>query len=309
MAIVHWGYRFVDPRGAPGPWTAPTDPPSDALADYLLAHCTEVRKKAQLATSGPAIFSEHAAGARFQMVRTGSNTQFEEAGADLAERLQTAMDDRSKAGFLVALQLAEGDKTEAAVLKLDISERVGAAAARRNGVVMLEPIANLLDRAGGLDKGAIVPDQRPDSDAIVADRLGAAAQYFLRAMGLRQEAARNESTPALIRLVARIAPERTESFVSQLAAEQAPVVVDDLLSRLDAPEAEIRQIRAALDKQPRALRIVDPIARPPRVEIRAGEIAITGLSVQAARGVQWSQLAGGWRITIDVQDEPKRIFR
>jgi hypothetical protein len=221
------------------------------------------------------------------------------------------MDNRSKRGFLVALRrTVAGGVKQAGVLKLDVHDDTAAAARLVAGELRLEAVQDLLDLQGDLQKGAIYPDPRAESDVVVGDRLMTeTAQYFLRAVEVQQIAAASSATKAFVDVIGKIAPARIDDLARELGTYDQPVTPQAFLEEHPGllSETEQRQVIDRLEGQLRPVRVVNPVASPPKAVVVANGITIRGAATEMER-VSWEPHAGGWRIQIDVGEEPRKRY-
>lgn len=309
MTLEHVAYAFVEPGGQSPSCRVHTV--SDEIAVYLLDHVDDLMKRFGRGSIPPASFRSSAAGQRFYALREGDEAQFVAAAQELSTRLHTAMDARSKRGFLVAIREI-GESPRVAVLKLDVHEEHAAVLhADREGVT-LEAVQDLLDIPGELQKGAIVPDPRADSEVIVGDRATEeTALYFLRALEIQQVCPARQGGGLVIQAVREISPDNERAVAELIAGYDAPVSPAQLFD--DNPTALGRQARdevlAQLDAQTRPVRLIDPVARPPKGIVTADGITITGPVRFINDRVRWEQRGPSWLIEISVAEEPRRTFQ
>jgi hypothetical protein len=309
MAITNVAYAYVEPGGAAPDCKIRTV--SEEIRLYLSEHVDDLLTRAGRDSSAPAFFRTQAAEQRFNDMLTGTKDQFLAAASELTERLFTAMDNRSKKGFLVAVRRSAPDgDAQAAVLKLDVSDKSAAAALLVKGEERLETVRDLLDRPGELQKGAVYPDPRTESNVVVGDKVMVeTAQYFLRALEVQQIAAAGSATKSFVDVVAAVATDKVDGIVRELDAYSGPVSPPDFFQQhpdlLTTEERE--QTLDQLEQQPRPVRIVNPLARPPKAVVFADGIAIRG-GVNEMQKVGWVQHGAGWQIQINVVDEPRKRY-
>lgn len=309
MAITLVAYAYVEPGGA-----APTcriRTVSREIHRYLDGHMDDLLGRAGRGSSAPAFFRGQDAESRFVHLQLGANDEFLAAARTLTERLHTAMDNRSKRGFLVAVRRSlDSQEAQAGVLKLDVHDEPAAAARQTGDELQLEAVRDLLDLPGDLQKGAVFPDPRAESEVVVGDRVMVeTAQYFLRALEVQQIAAQSSATKSFIDVVASVATGKVDAFAQELDSYDQPVspqlVFDEHPDLLTLEERD--QVLGRLEGQPRPVRIVNPATRPPRVVVSADGITIRG-GVEDMQKVQWVQQGGGWQIRIDVSQEPRKRY-
>ncbi|SRR6266566_3105718 len=311
MPIEYVAYAFVQPGGTLPRCKLHTV--SGEVAGYLLDHVQDLLKRADRGSSPPARFRRPAALRRFEQLSTGSRAQFLAAAQELTSNLHTAMDQRSKRGFFVALrELVDHGAPRAAVLKLDVHDERAAIVRQVGQDVELETIKDLLDLPGELQKGAVHPDPRPDSEVVVGDKvIELTAQYFLRALEVQQISPPGQGPSVLIRVVSEVAPDRVQKVAEVISEYEGPVTPAQLFDEHpDVLSDEQREaVLSSLEAQPRPVRIMDPIARPPKATVRADGISISGLATQVDRLVSWQRRGGEWVIEIHVSEEPFRTYQ
>jgi hypothetical protein len=317
LPIVHLTYSYVEP-GRPVTRCSPKTASAD-LGQYLEQHLDWLLRGASTRRSPPAEFLTQDARARFQVMETGTDSEFIAAAQQLLDRLMANIDGRSKPGFFVAARRRDGRSrpavVQAAVMKLDVSDKAAAAVRPSlNGEPTLEAFRGLLDTPGSLQKGAIHPDPRPlgESEVVVGDRqLTEAALFFLRTIDARQNADPGQATVQAIQAVCDVAPEKAPAIAAALAATSAPVAPDDFFDAnrdlLDTGERE--QVVGRLTLGPRPVREIDPSRHALLQELTADGILVRGRSeiIDSKVDVQRRQ-GGGWRIQVDVDEEPRRRY-
>lgn len=309
MAITLVAYAYVEPGGS-----APTcriRTVSKEIHRYLDRHMDDLLGRAGRGSSAPAFFRGKGPQGRFVHLQSGSNDEFLAAARILTERLHTAMDNRSKRGFLVAVRRSlDSQAAQAGVLKLDVHDEPAAAARQTGDELRLEAVKDLLDLPGDLQKGAVFPDPRPDSQVVVGDRVMVeTAQYFLRALEVQQIAAPSSATKSFVDVVASVTTGKVDAFAKELDLYDQPVspqtVFDEHPDLLTAEERD--QVLGRLEQQPRPVRIVNPATRPLRAVVSADGITIRG-GVEDINKIRWVQQRGGWQIRIDVSQEPRKRY-
>jgi hypothetical protein len=308
MTIDLVAYAYVEPGGATP--TAAIKTVALQTADYLERHVVSLLHRASQGTTAQAQFRTPAASQRFDRLRSGSHQQFLGAANDLVVRLHTAMDNRAKRGFFVALRLRRST-TLGGVLKLDVhDEPIGIVGQDAQGLPELDAVLDVLDLPGELQKGAIFEDPRPDSEVVVGDKvMTETAQYFLRAIEVQQIAAASSAGRAFVSVVRTVAPTKVEQVARTLARYPGPVTPERFFQ--DNPtvlSADEQQTTAArLEQQTRPVRIIDPASKPLREVVSADGIEIRG-PVETMERVSWRPYQGRFRIVIDVDQEPRRRY-
>ena len=275
---------------------------------YLDAHVNALAAKASNGSLSPAVFRSADASTRFNRLASGSKADFLNKSQDLAERLFARMDQRAKRGFFVTLRRT--GPSLGAALKLDVHD--AAAAALRfdsTGGPTLEAVKDLLDIPGELQKGAIVPDRRGDSEVIVGDKLAVTSLYFLDALDAEQHALAGPATAELLRVVQEVAPHKAAATAAVLEVEERTTLVNFLDRHEDLLDQEERIAvldRARVRKRP--IDGIDPSSYALREQIEADGITIRGRASTIRQKLQISPRPGGYRIQIDVDEEPRRRF-
>jgi len=271
--------------------------------------------RATKGTSAPAYFATSDAKQRFTDLRTGSEDDFLAAADSLTQRLHTAMDERAKKGFIVAVRRSSDPNgpagiAQVGVLKLDIHDEPAAAAREIEDELTLEAVQGLLDLPGELQKGAVYPDPRADSDLVVGDRVMVeTAKYFLRSLDVQQIAAAGSATKSFVEVVAKVAPAKLDDVVEELDGYDHAISPTAFLAEhpelLDEHERE--ETLQGLEGLTRPVRIIDVPTKPPRVVVSADGISIRG-AVMDMHKVTWHPSNGGWQIQIDVSEEPRKSY-
>jgi hypothetical protein len=220
------------------------------------------------------------------------------------------MDGRTKAGFFVALRRELPSKTpQVAALKLDILDKAAAAARREpSGHFRLEAIEDLLDLPGDLHKGAVYPDPRRDSDVVVGDEVTVeTALYFLRALEVRQTAKAAAAGKLFLQVVEEAAPAKLGPVAQALGTADGELTPKELFDAHPGllTDNEKSQILNALDTEVRPVVTLSPGARRIRKIVTADDIVIRGAVADMEAKVDWGSTPNGWRITIDVQQQPQ----
>jgi hypothetical protein len=306
MALVLVAYSYVEP-GGPVPSLARHSVDPD-LAAYLEQHVSALLGRVGSKTTPPAYFSNGVAANRFTVLRNGNTPAFLKTATELGVRLHREMDQRTKRGFLVALRRQTGQGPEAAVLKLDVLEKAGAAIQETAGQPDLAAVKDMLDAPGELQKGAVTPDPRPNSDVVIGEQFVDTSQYFLRALEISQSYSTTQSVREIVKVVSRVAPGSVPRLFEELE-RTAPVSVTDFFAQhpdiLPTPD-NTADVLGRLNQLKRPLQPIDPNQVPIRRTILADGIKITGRPQELAAKLQITPLPDNrWRITIDVDSEPR----
>ncbi len=309
MAITLVSYSYLEPGGTPPKMLERTI--SSDIREYLEAHVDDLLARIGHGSIAPAVFRSAEGAERFEKLNTGTKAEFLANAQSLADRLHQRMDYRTKRGFFVALRRSVNNPL-AAALKLDVHD-AAAAAVRFDaaGEATLEAVEDLLDIPGELQKGGIVPDERPNSQIVVGDKLTVTSLYFLDALDVEQRAAPGPATADLVRVVQTVAPEKVDSVAKTLEVEPARIPITtffeahpDLLD--DDQKAEVLD-RARVKRRP--IDEVDPSSYVLRETIEADGITIRGRASTLREKVRILDRPGGFRIQIDVDEQPRRTYK
>ena len=287
----------------------------DAKLDaFLLGHFHAMRSLADKDDSPQSRFVEDEAKTLFESLRTGSDDAFLPAAHALTLRLIAEMDGRMDPGLLVCVQVDDGGTMSAGAFKLEVVAPNSAILDKLDsGEEVLSAVTNVMDSPGELQKGALVEGPRAGSDVIVGDRLPENSLYFPRGLGIRTEQKALDAAADLI-----VAIEEAHGRDAATAAMAAlPAIssahVDKVLGDLSGSVPELDEqaqsaIKAALDARPRPVGRIATSASLKRV-IRASGVTVN-LPVNGAADAMIEQRPnGGWRIVIDVPDEPTTEIR
>lgn len=305
MAISRLTYAYVEQEGKAPNCKMRTA--SGELQTYLEAHVDDLVGRRDDGRSPPSTFNSTDVRARLDLLHTGTDTEFLEAAQLLAARLQKEMDGRTKRGFFVALTRETEGVTQTAVLKLDVLGKYGAAIGTDTaGEPDLEAFKDLLDIPGELQKGAVFPDTRADSDLTVGDKLPETSLYFLRALDVQQVSAPGPATGSLLKAVRDVAPNRVLA-VSKALEQETRTTPEDFFQRHPdlVTQEQSGQVLDRLRQQKRPVREIDPSARPLIGSYSADGLTIRGPLAYLRDKVTITQRPGGWRIQIDVTEQPR----
>lgn len=306
MAITLVSYTYVEAGGAPPKIRERNS--SSAVRSYLDAHVDALMRKAATNSVSPAVFRSDDGRACFEHLSTGTKAQFLATSQELADQVYSRMDQRAARGFFVTLR--RRSPALGAALKLDVNDAAAAALRRDSaGEPTLEAVQDLLDIPGELQKGAVVPDGRPDSEVIVGDKLVKASLYFLDALDVQQHVAAGPATVDFLRVVQEVAPTKVAATVAAVEQETRTSLRDffdrhtDLLD--DNEKAQVLD-RARVRRRP--IDAIDPESYAVREEIEADGIVIRGRSSTIREKLRISERPGGYRIEIDVEEQPRRRY-
>ena len=308
MAITLVSYSYLEPGGTP-PMMLERAISSDILV-YLDAHVSDLVARTSHGNIAPAVFRSGEGAKRFEKLNTGTRDEFLASAQSLADRLYERMDNRTKRGFFVALRKT-ADISYAAVLKLDVHDSA-AAAARFDSPsgATLEAVEDLLDIPGELQKGGVVPDPRDNSKIAVGDKLTITSLYFLDALDVQQRAIPGPATRDLVRVVQAIAPDKADSVATTLELEPSMVSIDEFFE--DHPDLLTTEQTTAVLERARAKRRpieeVDPSSYVLRETIEADGITIRGRASTLREKARILNRPGGFRIEIDVDEQPRRTY-
>lgn len=283
----------------------------DAQLDaFLIGHFEAMRELAANEDSPLSTFFDADAKKLFETLRTGTEDEFLTAAHSLCLRLIAEMDGRMEPGLLVCLQIDEDGALSAGALKLEVVAPNSAILEKLDsGEEVLTAVTDVMDAPGELQKGALVDDPRAGSDVIVGDRLPENSLYFPRGLGIRTEQKAIDAAADLILAIEKAhgTAVATKAVTALPKVQEARVdsVLKDLQSsvpELDNPALEA--IKAKLDARPR------PVGRvatntPLKQVIRASGVTIHAPINSVVKVSSNTNPTGGWRIIIDVPDEPK----
>jgi hypothetical protein len=305
LPITIVSYAYVEPGGVPPTMTKRAT--TAEVRSYLSEHVDALQAKAGRGSLAPAVLRTTDATTRFDRLKSGTEKQFIEASQAIASSLFTRMDKRSKRGFFVTIR--RSNPTVGAALKLDVNDAAAAALRVKSGTPTLEAVTDLLDIPGELQKGAVYPDSRSESDIVVGDKLAVTSLYFLEALDLEQHASPGPATADLMRVIQEVAPSKVAATAAALEGESR-LTVDDFLERHEdlLDEDERTEVRQRSEARRRPIDIVDPASYALREEIEADGITVRGRTSAIAEKVTIQQRPGGYRIQIDVQEEPRRRY-
>lgn len=308
MPLTLVSYCFVE-RGGDAPICVVRNPIDPHVADYFEAHVVDLMARPGRKSVPPARFANPAARLRFQHLASGTEDEFVVAAQELATRLYEKMQPTSaKKGFFVALRRENGGAPEGVVLKLDASDGPAAALETTKDGPELEAIANLLDIPGALQKGAVAPDARGGSDVIVGERWDNTRQYFLAALDVVQNLSERESVYQMLKVVQTRAPQSVPNVLRGIAEREHATDFTTLLSEpalLDDPI--LAEVLTELRNSPRPLLPMSRDHVPLTRKIEADGVTISAPVLAFDERVSWARRDPpqlGWRITIDVQNEP-----
>jgi hypothetical protein len=271
---------------------------------YLEAHVEDLMKKADTNASPPANFNSRRGEQAFESLATGTDNAFFAAAQDLATSLYDAMDGRTRRGLLIALRRDVAPRV--AVLKLDVV-RDSAAVLGAGGEI--DPVHDLLDITGQLQKGAVTPDARPNSAVIVGDKLGDAAKYFLDALDISQLQNPTKAVADVARVIYEKAPDVAEAAIDRLPSSQAGTVAEFMSSVSDLIDSDRRDaVLSALDQQFRPARFLDTRHATVTKTIRGDGITIKG-SLADMEKVRLEQVRGTDKYRLEIEFDRKPEIR
>lgn len=277
---------------------------------YLEEHIESLMKLASEGTGPPARFRTSNDSSRFEALLHADDSAFLASSQSLVERLLTHMDGRSRRGFFVALVTEIGAGRTASVLKLDVHDKSGAAMRRTRGRPRLESVQDLLDVPGELQKGAVYPDPRTVSEIIVGDKLAETSYYFLECIGVVQTTKAGLATASFVKSIAGIvSPGATIAVVRALEGSGPVNPIEFLRQRpelLDGEQLEAVEQQLRIRKRP--IEVIDPSSRVIDEVVSADGITIRGRAADLADKLRVLPRGAGWRIQIDVDEEPRRTW-
>lgn len=284
---------------------------SGNMDSLLSEHLSNLRGRAASGRSPDARFVSDDARERFLALRDGSGEDFLAAASELAAALISRMDRRTDPGYLVALREADGENRSCAVLKMEVTDSyAGFVRHDPDEGEVLDAIRNLLDTPGRLQKGAVVPDERASSEVIVGDRLLETALYFLDALGIQQVERPSQAVVGLLAIADDALPGRQDEVAARLQSSNASTVHEFLeeVPRID-PATKADLLRRA-EQRRRPIEGLDPKrAQTLRKIFRVAGVTISGRVSDMERVQVSRRIEGGWRITIDVDEQPTTEYR
>lgn len=308
--------RITYARVAKGavPGAARTKQHDSELDRFLTEHFAALRALATRDDAPLSFFISDAPRDQFERLRTGSEQVFLAAAHGLTLALIGEMDNRSAEGLLVCVQVTDDGEKWAAAMKLEVIAPNSAVLDRlESGEEVLSAVTDVMDAPGDLQKGALVMDPRAGSDVVIGDRLSQDALYFPRAFGIRTH---QKPTEAASDLVAAI-EQRQGTAVAVRAAREMPrleaaparEVLEGLGQQIPELDTEAQAaVASALEARPRPVREVNTEA-PLKQVIRASGVTVQVPLASSAEVEVTSKAGGGWRITIDVEEEPRMEIR
>lgn len=303
-------------KGQPPPTGLPIGPNVEEISDFLVSHArglrrgtTERANEASKAAPLTRFLTKANTEAQFQDLAHGSDDEFLAAARTFTTDLITQMGHKNaKEGVLVCATFEDAGQMSAAALKLEVVSEHGAfLEGLESGRVTLTAIQQVLDRPGDLQKGVVYPDPRPDSDAIVADRVNQTeAQYFLTAVGIEviepgksalgivaqtlSDAVRPEDRVRVIRQLQDAEGGEVDEVVTAAIAEvQMAPAAPDLLEMLRGRDRPVRTVDTRY--------LIKTKLVAGRVKIELGGLDPENVTVEASSG-------GGWDIKVHVDTEP-----
>lgn len=306
-------YAFLDPSvGAVTPQCVLHTSLPDAVVEYLEAHISDLTNKATNEDAPPAEFRSRSGRALFEGFEAASDGDFGTAAGRAAAQLQGEMDRRTKAGLFVAVRRqASSEGPRVAILKLDIVEKHAGRLAEENGQVSLAVVQDVLELTGTLQKGAAIPDPRSDSDVIVGEKSGgAASQYFLRALEIRQMSPPATGARELIRAIRNAEPERMDEIASRFESSDAETV-DDFFTEVGSlvPQDIRENVETALASDTHLVKQIAPERAQVIRTIESEGITIRGPAGQMKRKVTLESLPGDrWRAEVIFEQRPEERY-
>jgi hypothetical protein len=136
------------------------------------------------------------------------------------------------------------------------------------------------------------------------------ALYFLRALEARQGAKRDAASKSFLRTVERSAPGKVGAVAGVLSRIEGEISPGDLFAAHPelVSEDEKERILDSLEQDTRPVLRLDPVRRPVRKEVRADGLVIRGPVGEMDDKVRWEATPSGWRITLDVREEPRSRY-
>jgi hypothetical protein len=177
--------------------------------------------------------------------------------------------------------------------------------------LLLEAVQDLLDLHGELQKGAIFPDPRPESQVLLGDKVAAdASLYFLETLEVQQSASALSAGPAFLEALAKVNEEKAPLLATLLNAEPDSTSPESFLSKhssvLTANEREM--VLVDIRDRRRPVRALPASKRPLKEIIRADGIEVRGRAEDMQNKVSIEESNDGWLISIRVQSRPLRSW-
>jgi hypothetical protein len=309
MSLSLVSYAFIERGGTPPVCDAAQIEPDDEA--YLRQHIAHLVERATNGHSPAAEFVSPESEERFHQLAHGTDEEFLSAALTISTQIQDCMHHKASPGLLVFARFAGEPTVAAALLKLEVAERYSAILREiAAGNVRISVVRDRMTGAAELQKGALIPDPRDDSDVVVGDKIGDTAAYFLTGLGVRQFVKTLTAVEAFYRVAVNQDPTRHRSERLALAlAEDQPEDVGVFVNahpELFSPE-QAEDLRRHSETAQRPIKSLAPTkAAAARQIIRAGGITITGALADMLRGVIRERLADGrWRVSIVTDTEPE----
>lgn len=286
------------------------------LNELLANHIGRLQERAKSPGSLPCHFKdpsgEHQR--RFELLRADTDIDFLQTAATLALNIQNEMKGNAKEGLFVAVNGAfagvpgSSKNRFSAVLKLEVVDPVAGYLLEIGDEVLLATVKQLLIRPKELQKGALYPDPRPESDVVVGDTMDAAALYFLRGLGLTQDMAPREATAFLAKKVAYHFPLIEQDDIIRRIESTGVATAEEFVARnedlLDDPGARLALL-ADLAAQARPVRTIDIAGPAVTQRLVAGPFKLSfPPSARAQLDYHQRPEDGRWEITIVTVDRP-----
>ena len=311
MSIELVSYSYVTANGNPP--TAEFRDISAEIAEYLEHHREKLLHRAKLDSVAEGHFDDPDASQRFEDLCNGSDQEFLAASQDLASRLHVRMDNRSKPGFFVAIRFSNDDERSAAILKLDVHEEPLAAVGGTATEPALEEVQNLLDIPGELQKGAVYPDPRAESDVCVGDKQSETSQYFLNSIEVTQHERAGRAIGPFLSVVRDVAPDSTDAVVGALTSSSGRTDVTGLLDTLEEPlsDDERNEIVQRLATRRRPIQTVNSDDHQLRGLVEAAPFTVQGPATSIRDDVTWEPDPDndGYVVHLRVKHEPTKKYK
>jgi hypothetical protein len=311
MEIVHLTYAHVKPDQTVGSLAAQEH---DAKVDaFLIDHLQDLAKRASSGNSPSAAFTDSTSSELFRKLRVGTAAEFLDAAKTLTTRLVAEMNGTTSAGLLVCLRAKDGTELSGAALKLEVMAEHGAVLEQlASGELKLSSATDVLQVPGELQKGALVPDSRADSDVVVGDVLAVNALYFPRAFGIVTEQRSSDTAASLVAAVHRHRPAISQRVATELP-KVSPGPVRSVLDKVaetvpELDEATIAEVERDLVGLKRPVKRVDTGGPVKRV-ISVDGITISGTVAAMEKVRVNADPEVGWRVTITSQSQPREEYK
>lgn len=303
-------------KGQTPPSTLDMGPKVSEVSDFLTSHAQGLQKSSDSSAAASKaapiarFITQRNTKVQFEHLVSGSDSEFLAAAKTFATDLIKQMEHKNaKQGVLVCATFEdEGRPPSAAVLKLEVVSEHGAVLqGLETNHVTLSAIQHVLDRPGDLQKGAVYPDPRPESDTVVADRVSQVeAQYFLTAVGIEVVEPGKKALGVVAQVLSDAArPDDRRRIVRQLqeaASGDVEQVINEASTDVELAHTPA-ELAESLRVRERPIRTVDTSFKIKR-QLVAGRLKVD-LGDVDPENVSFDELPSGeWEIRIRVDAKP-----